>query len=299
MKIVTKSLYGRERRRKQRRRTTNVKPINLIIHVCVISALRRGRLTTTNSVLSIDVVRRGRNETTRGAATLVGHVEVAAARSCSCVLVLPARTTAFSERDGAVSNGTELYILAERCSVHRECVEAKPHEGAVDRFRVRFILTRRSRYGQTCTNVRRTWCKTLLWGIEGERVRQGGDRKGGREGRGEGDGKGCRCAVGGRFRGLTRAAGAMSAFPSALRLTCCCCCCWLLLICLVVFLIPAPCTSDTPRQVVRRTRERPGGDDDAFVHSNYHDDTDVYDDEENGDNGENWFDKNITAGEYY
>ncbi|XP_011268511.1 uncharacterized protein LOC105258738 isoform X2 [Camponotus floridanus] len=88
----------------------------------------------------------------------------------------------------------------------------------------------------------------------------------------------------------------MSAFPSALRLTCCCCCCWLLLICLVVFLIPAPCTSDTPRQVVRRTRERPGGDDDAFVHSNYHDDTDVvYDDEEIGDNGENWFDKNITA----
>lgn len=131
-------------------------------------------------------------------------------------------------------------------------------------------------------------------------MRQGGDRKGGREGRGEGDGKGCRCAVGGRFRGLTRAAGAMSAFPSALRLTCCCCC-WLLLICLVVFLIPAPCTSDTPRQVVRRTRERPGGDDDAFVHgSNYHDDTDVvYDDEEIGDNGENWFDKNITAGEYY
>jgi len=130
MEIVTKSLYGREKKRKQKRGTTNVKTINLI-HVCVISALRRGRLTTTNSVLSIDVVRRGRNETTRGAATLVGHVEVAAARSCSCVLVLPARTTAFSERDSAVSNGTELYILAESAR-NRECVEVKPQEGATD-----------------------------------------------------------------------------------------------------------------------------------------------------------------------
>lgn len=92
----------------------------------------------------------------------------------------------------------------------------------------------------------------------------------------------------------------MSALPSALRLTCCCC--WLLLTCLVVFLIPAPCTSDTPRQVVRRTRERPGGDDDAFVRgSSYLDDADVvYDDEQiPSDNGENWFDKNITAGEYF
>ncbi|XP_050452538.1 uncharacterized protein LOC126852103 isoform X1 [Cataglyphis hispanica] len=89
----------------------------------------------------------------------------------------------------------------------------------------------------------------------------------------------------------------MSALPSALRLTCCCCCCWLLLICLVVFLIPAPCTSDTPRQVVRRIRERPGGDDDAFVHgSSYLDDADVaYDDEDDDDDFENWLDKNITA----
>ncbi|KAM0736177.1 hypothetical protein ACS0PU_010138 [Formica fusca] len=88
----------------------------------------------------------------------------------------------------------------------------------------------------------------------------------------------------------------MSALPSALRLTCCCCCCWLLLTCLVVFLIPAPCTSDTPRQVVRRIRERPGGDD-AFVHgSSYLDDADVYDDEQiSSDDDENWFDKNITA----
>lgn len=131
-------------------------------------------------------------------------------------------------------------------------------------------------------------------------MRQRGGREGGREGRGEGDGEGCRCAVGGRFRGLTRAAGAMSALPSALRLTCCCC--WLLLTCLVVFLIPAPCTSDTPRQVVRRIRERPGGDDDALVReSSYLDDTDVvYDDEQipsDNDDIEDWFDKNITAGE--
>ncbi|XP_072760256.1 uncharacterized protein [Anoplolepis gracilipes] len=89
----------------------------------------------------------------------------------------------------------------------------------------------------------------------------------------------------------------MSALPSTLRLTCCCC--WLLLTCLVVFLIPAPCTSDTPRQVLRQTRERPGGDGDAFVRgSSYLDDPDVYDDEQiSSDNGdfENWFDKNITA----
>lgn len=130
---MTKSLYGREKNRKQEKRTTSVKPINLIIHVFVNSALRRGRLTTTNSVLSIDVARRGRNETTRGAATLVGHVEVAAARSCSCVLVLPARTTAFSERGGVVSNGSELYILAKSVR-YRECVGVQRQEGVADSF---------------------------------------------------------------------------------------------------------------------------------------------------------------------
>ncbi|XP_029160609.1 uncharacterized protein LOC114932527 isoform X2 [Nylanderia fulva] len=102
--------------------------------------------------------------------------------------------------------------------------------------------------------------------------------------------------------GLTRAAGAMSALPSALRLTCCCC--WLLLTCLVVFLIPASCTSDTPRQVIRRTRERPGGDDDALARgiTSYLDDAEYdgqissdNDDYDDDDLEEDWFDKNITA----
>lgn len=93
----------------------------------------------------------------------------------------------------------------------------------------------------------------------------------------------------------------MSALPSALRLTSCCCCCWLLLICLVVFLIPAPCTSDTTQQIV--SRKQLAGDDDAVVYeSGYLDDgAEVYEDEEistdNGDLEEDWFDRNITAGE--
>ncbi|XP_011153496.1 uncharacterized protein LOC105191655 isoform X2 [Harpegnathos saltator] len=84
----------------------------------------------------------------------------------------------------------------------------------------------------------------------------------------------------------------MSAFPSALRLTCCCCC-WLLLTCLV-FLIPA-CTCDT-RQV-RRTRERPGGDDAVHGSSSLDNDVDVYDDGQiptNGDD-EDYLETNITA----
>ncbi|XP_011862695.1 PREDICTED: uncharacterized protein LOC105559197 isoform X2 [Vollenhovia emeryi] len=94
----------------------------------------------------------------------------------------------------------------------------------------------------------------------------------------------------------------MSALPSALRLTsCCCCCCWLLLTCLVVFLIPAPCTSDTPQRIASRTRERSAGDDNAalYVPSYLDDDAEVYEDEQistgNGDLEEDWSDRNITA----
>ncbi|KAL6263169.1 hypothetical protein P5V15_005971 [Pogonomyrmex californicus] len=91
----------------------------------------------------------------------------------------------------------------------------------------------------------------------------------------------------------------MSALPSALRLTsCCCCCCWLLLICLVVFLIPAPCISDTPKQITSRIREQSAGDDDA-VESNYlGDSAEVYEEEISADNGDledDYFDSNITA----
>ncbi|XP_012228288.1 uncharacterized protein [Linepithema humile] len=83
----------------------------------------------------------------------------------------------------------------------------------------------------------------------------------------------------------------MSALPSALRLTCCC---WLLLICLIVFLIPAPCNSNTSRQVIRRNW--PGSDDDAAVHGSSYldDDVEVYDDDDDGDL-EDWFERNITA----
>ncbi|XP_020294967.1 uncharacterized protein LOC109860358 isoform X2 [Pseudomyrmex gracilis] len=95
----------------------------------------------------------------------------------------------------------------------------------------------------------------------------------------------------------------MSAFPSALRLTCCC---WLLLTCLVVvFLIPAPCTSDTPQRVSRRARDWPGGDDDAAaLHgwSSYLDDdegVETYERISNDDNGDDFEDeeseRNITA----
>ncbi|XP_011700478.1 PREDICTED: uncharacterized protein LOC105457487 [Wasmannia auropunctata] len=91
----------------------------------------------------------------------------------------------------------------------------------------------------------------------------------------------------------------MSALPSALRLTSCCCCCWLLLICLVVFLIPAPCTSDTPQRTANRTRKQSAGDDDAavYVSSYLDDDAEVYEDEQistgNGDLEDDWF-ANIT-----
>ncbi|XP_032665928.1 uncharacterized protein LOC116841730 isoform X2 [Odontomachus brunneus] len=84
----------------------------------------------------------------------------------------------------------------------------------------------------------------------------------------------------------------MSALPSALRLTCCCCC-WLLLTCLV-FLIPA-CICDT-RQV-RRTRERPGGDDAVRGSSYLNSNVDIYDDGQiptNGDD-EDYLETNITA----
>ncbi|OAD52102.1 hypothetical protein WN48_03057 [Eufriesea mexicana] len=110
-------------------------------------------------------------------------------------------------------------------------------------------------------------------------------RAGGREGGRTGDGEGCRCAAGGRFRGLTRAAGAMSALPSALRLTCCRS--WLLLICLV-FLVSG-CSCDTRPD--RLTRELLAGDD--VRGSSYDDDDaddDVYDDRD-------YLEENITAGE--
>lgn len=288
------SIYENHDKKFQReKKTTSVRPIDLI-HAFVISALRKGRLTTTNPVLSIDVARRGWNEATRGARwprRSSGHAQLQLCPRSLC-------------EDYGVQWTRRRGFERDRIVHHRKVVLGTANAWKLNLKRVQrivpctFHLTPRSRYGQTCTNVRQTRCKTLLWGIKSERVRQGGGREGGREGRGEGDGEGCRCAVGGRFRGLTRAAGVMSALPSALRLTCCCCCCWLLLICLVVFLIPAPCTSDTPRQVVRRIRERPGGDDDAFVHgSSYLDDTDVaYDDEDDDDDFENWLDKNITAG---
>ncbi|XP_036142003.1 uncharacterized protein LOC105838618 isoform X2 [Monomorium pharaonis] len=89
----------------------------------------------------------------------------------------------------------------------------------------------------------------------------------------------------------------MSALPSALRLTSCCrCCCWLLLICLVVFLIPAPCTSDTPRQIINRTRKS-AGDNNAALHESSYLDDDAEEEQISNGNGEleDWLDANITA----
>ncbi|KAH0948335.1 hypothetical protein HN011_005883 [Eciton burchellii] len=109
----------------------------------------------------------------------------------------------------------------------------------------------------------------------------------------------------------------MSAFPSALRLTCCFCCrrrrhhrccCWPVLTCLIIVVVlipPASCTTnDTlPRQVVRRIIREPsaagGDDDDALVHRSTYlgDDVDVvYDDEPAEDDElDDWFQRNITA----
>ncbi|XP_018368551.1 PREDICTED: uncharacterized protein LOC108764706 [Trachymyrmex cornetzi] len=97
----------------------------------------------------------------------------------------------------------------------------------------------------------------------------------------------------------------MSALPSALRLTsCCCCCCWLLLTCLVVFLIPAPCTSDTPQQIISPAQKQSVGDDDATVYESSYldDDAEVYEDEQiatgNGDLDEDWFGNFTEKGRY-
>ncbi|XP_011059675.1 PREDICTED: uncharacterized protein LOC105149153 isoform X2 [Acromyrmex echinatior] len=93
----------------------------------------------------------------------------------------------------------------------------------------------------------------------------------------------------------------MSALPSALRLTsCCCCCCWLLLTCLVVFLIPAPCTSDTPQQIISPAQKQSVGDDNAAVSSYLDDDAEVYEDEQiaNGDLDEDWFGNFTEKGRY-
>ncbi|KYN05449.1 PREDICTED: uncharacterized protein LOC108771656 [Cyphomyrmex costatus] len=97
----------------------------------------------------------------------------------------------------------------------------------------------------------------------------------------------------------------MSALPSALRLTCCCCCCcWLLLACLVVFLIPAPCTSDTPQQIISPAQKQSVGDDDAAVYESSYldDDAEVYEEEQiatdNGDLDEDWFANFTEKGRY-
>ncbi|XP_012063428.1 PREDICTED: uncharacterized protein LOC105626744 [Atta cephalotes] len=97
----------------------------------------------------------------------------------------------------------------------------------------------------------------------------------------------------------------MSALPSALRLTsCCCCCCWLLLTCLVVFLIPAPCTSDTLQQIINPAQKQSVGDDDAAVYESSYldDDAEVYEDEQiatgNGDLDEDWFGNFTEKGRY-
>ncbi|XP_018308041.1 uncharacterized protein [Mycetomoellerius zeteki] len=97
----------------------------------------------------------------------------------------------------------------------------------------------------------------------------------------------------------------MSALPSALRLTsCCCCCCWLLLTCLVVFLIPAPCTSDTPQQIISPAQKQSAGDDDAAVYESSYldDDAEVYEDDQiatgNGDLDEDWFGNFTEKGRY-
>lgn len=128
-----------------------------------------------------------------------------------------------------------------------------------------------------------TLYKALVRGVEGERACR---RAGGGRGR-AGDGEGCRCAAGGRFRGLTRAAGAMSALPSALRLTCCRS--WLLLLICFVFLVSG-CSCDTRPD--RLTRRLLAGDD--VRGSSYDDDDaddDVYDDDQD------YLEHNITAGE--
>lgn len=97
---------------------------------------------------------------------------------------------------------------------------------------------------------------------------------------------------------MIRAAGAMSALPYALRLTSCCC--WLLLICLVIFLIPAPCTSDKPQLIISQTRKQLVGDNIAAVYESSYldDDAEVYEDEQistgDGDVEDDWF-ANITG----
>ncbi|XP_018340169.1 PREDICTED: uncharacterized protein LOC108747283 isoform X2 [Trachymyrmex septentrionalis] len=96
----------------------------------------------------------------------------------------------------------------------------------------------------------------------------------------------------------------MSGLPSALRLTSCCycCCCWLLLTCLVVFLIPASCTSDTPQQIISPAQKQSVGDDDAAVYESSYldDDAEVYEDEQtgNGDLDDDWFGNFTEKGRY-
>lgn len=123
-------------------------------------------------------------------------------------------------------------------------------------------------------------------------------------GEGTGEGKGCRCASGARFRGLTRAAGAMSAFPSALRFpTHFSCRSWLLFGCSIVFLILSLITTTiadrSPSGNHPRISRRQVGGDDVHRLSNYLDDhVAVYDDGEILDDlDDDYFETNITAGE--
>lgn len=125
----------------------------------------------------------------------------------------------------------------------------------------------------------------LIRGVEGARAcrrRAGGGRAG--------DGEGCRCAAGGRFRGLTRAAGAMSALPSALKLTCCRS--WLLLLICFVFLVSGCSCGARPD---RPNRQLLAGDD---VRGSSYDDDNV-DDADDYDDEQDYLEQNITAGECF
>ena len=125
----------------------------------------------------------------------------------------------------------------------------------------------------------------LIRGVEDERAcrRAGGGRAG--------DGEGCRCAAGGRFRGLTRAAGAMSVLPSALKLTCCRS--WLLLLICFVFLVSGCSCGARPDRLNRQLLL--AGDD---VRGSSYDDDDV-DDADDYDDEQDYLEHNITAGECF
>lgn len=103
----------------------------------------------------------------------------------------------------------------------------------------------------------------------------------------------CRCAVGGRFRGLTRAVGAMSALLFALRLTCCSY--WL--VCLIGVLIrPTRGLADLQEQPIPPNRQQNLHRDDLgpSASSLANVDLDVYDDYEDLD--DDLLEVNVTAG---